>query len=251
MKRFFHNSRCRYFRLDILLCLFLLLAISSCKKFPPDPGPPEKSLAGIYDGSGQLDGSATNVRVEFAQDSLSRWIGGIRYRGALTYFESIQLDSTQDTVRFSYHRNDVYHQAWAIISGVGLAVHFTTPTGIPEFRVNREQDGVNMSGAWNGFMYSRLLSTTRPAVMTMDQRDQLFSGALTVVLWETTLFQVNSGVANPPSFQISGTAYLGTDTSPCLLYGSYVTSDSLVGNWQLGQNGDVDQGTFSLGRSFN
>jgi hypothetical protein len=236
-----------------LLCVcIVLVAISSCKKWPNNSTPvAAKSLAGTYVGIGQLDGGATNVLMEFAQDSLSRWIGGIRYRGALTYFESITLDSAQDTVRFTYHRSDSHYQAWALISSSGLAVHFAAPTGIPEFSVNREQDSINMSGAWNGLMYSVLVGTTHQAAMLMNQQDQLFSGTLTTVIWATAQFQFNSGVSNPPSFQITGTTHIGTSDTPCQFFGSYVTADSVAGNWQLGQNGDVDQGTFGLGRNFN
>jgi hypothetical protein len=250
MKTSFKNLRWDHW-FGCLLCVFALAAISSCKKSPTAPTPSTKSLVGIYVGLGQLDGGTTNVLIEFTQDSLARWIGGIRYRGAMTYFESIILDSTQDTARFTYHRSDTHYQAWALVASGGLTVHFIAPTGVPEFAVNREQDGANMSGAWSGWMYSQLVGTTHTAVMTMEERDQLFTGSLTTIIWETAQFQFNSGVTNAPSFQISGTTHIGTSTTPCLFFGSYVTADSVAGNWQLGQNGDVDQGTFALGRYFN
>jgi hypothetical protein len=251
MKILFRHSRCNYRLLIIILCSVSMLILASCKKSPTNPAPVAQSLAGIYVGIGQLGGGATNIRVEFAQDSLERWIGGIRYRGAVTYFETVQLDSTEDTVHFAYHRSDVSYQAWALISGSGLAFHFTTPANVPEFSLNREQDGTNLSGAWSGWMYSQFVGTIHSAVMTMDQRDQLFYGTLTTVLWETAQFQFNTGVSNASSFQLSGTARIGTSDTPCLLYGNYLTVDSVAGNWQLGQNGSVDQGSFAFGRYFN
>lgn len=244
------SNRLRWKRSLAVTVAFLVLS-AGCRHFPDEPKNVQQPLQGSYVGTGNLDGTATNVSMAITgPDSSGHYTGDIGYRGALTPLDSIKRDSTGDTLRFQYTRNSVFHRAWAGVSSGGFALQFTEPTGIPPFRLNREIGGYNMSGQWSGTLYSGFLRAQRNATMAMEQQGSIFLGTLHVYLVQSADLTLSSGAYNRNAFQISGTSHMAGTDYPVSMTGNYVNHDSISGNWQIGANAEIDAGSFDLGRSF-
>ena len=247
-----HCPRARLLALTLAGLLVLLAA--GCKHFSNEPTAVALALQGSYVGQANLNGSsqpAINMSLSITgPDSLGKYAGSIGYSSVVTALDSISRDSTGDTLRFSYTRSPTLYRLWALVNSAGLEVHYTAPTGIAVFRLNREIGGFNMSGTWNGLLYSNFLQQSRNTAMAMDQEGSSFYGTLTVTLLESAQFNFRSGAYNGSAFQLGGTVhYAGTDY-PLSWGGNYVTHDSITGTWQAGTNGEIDGGTFYLGRRF-
>ena len=100
-------------------------------------------------------------------------------------------------------------------------------------------------------MTSDALQEQSAATLTMDQQTQSFYGAAETVFLLSVRFEFDNGVANGSGFQLSGQYRVGTSSYPTLLVGSYVSRDTLGGNWDAGENGSVDRGAFWFYRSFD
>lgn len=186
-------------------------------------------------------------------DSSGHISGTIHHGGQSATLATADRDSSGDTLRLTYTLGDsppVTHRAWTLIEATGLRVHYTEPAIVPEFHLNREQGGTNMTGLWRGQMYSRFLSAWREASMSMDQSGELYGGTIDVALVQNAHFQLNTGVTGSGNFQLAGTVRIGTGDYPALLTGVYANTDSLVGNWQAGTNAEIDNGSFAFRRNF-
>ena len=231
-----------------------LLIAAGCKTYPNGPtAPTEVSVGGGYVGSGTLDGSTANIRLRIAgPDTLGHYSGDIDYLSQDIALASATKDSSGDTIRFQYTRSNVLHAAWAAVDGSGLTVHYTAPTGISAIRLNRGfgTDTLNLTGIWQGTMFSYGLLTNRTASMTIDQEGGLFGGTLDVTLDRAAHVQVTSGGYSGNSFQFTGTMRYGTTDYSFSAAGSYVTVDSVSGNWSAGDFGSLDHGSFDFRRPF-
>jgi hypothetical protein len=243
------NMSCFRIHLSVAVILVLIAGMIGCKESPLAK-PPVDGLEGEYLGYGNLGGGLTNVVFGItAPDSTYHYTGVIRYRGQLIHFNSLVSDSSGDTLRFHYHQDNTQYSGIAAVNSAFLALHFNEPAGVPDFNVNRDQSGYNMTGLWNGFMTGTTVEDIRSATMTMDQRGQLFYGTIDVRFFQTYQFQINTGVTGS-SLQLQGILHFGTTDQPCLLLGNYVTIDSIGGNWQAGTNGEADHGQYVFRRTF-
>jgi hypothetical protein len=236
----------------MLLPAVALCVVAGCKTYPNGPtAPTSVSVSGNYVGAGTLDGGTSNIFLTISgPDSLEHFAGQINYRSQAIDLSSVTEDSTGDTIRFQYPRDNVQHVAWALADASGLSVHYTAPTGIAAIRLNREIGGYNMSGIWQGTMFSNGLLAQRAASLTMDQEGSIYYGTLDVNLGQSAHVQFSSGGYNANSFQVAGTMRYGTTDYPFTAAGSYVSRDSISGNWTAGDFGSLDHGTFDFRRSF-
>jgi hypothetical protein len=229
------------------------MSSSGCKHYPDNPQDTQVPLQGSYVGLGNLDHASDTYNISLAltgPDSAGHYAGQIGYRSVLTDLATVLRDSTGDTLRFQYLRNNTAYSAWALFSTTGLQVHFVAPTGIDAFRLNREIGGFNMSGYWQGLMYSVNLQQQTGAAMSMDQEGSSFYGTLDANLFEHAEISFRSGGYNGSSFQMTGTMRISSSDYPVLVAGNYVTHDSIAGSWEAGSNGSYDRGTFAMGRRF-
>jgi hypothetical protein len=232
--------------------LLFIIWGSGCKHFNDDQVQSSLSLAGTYVGHGTLDNSDRNLVLSITgPDSLNQYLGIIHYHDVSTDFTSVSLDSTKDTLRLTYSRDNVIYHIWSLTGSNGLILHFTQPSDIADIRVNRELDGYNMTGIWNGDMSSTGLGIENGATMTMDQLGQLYAGQVNVSLFQTYAFQINSGTASRAAFQMSGTVRLNSVDYPGYFVGNFVNSDSIYGTWQAGQSVVIDEGYFGFARTYN
>ncbi len=232
--------------------VLILTLMIGCKTSPTNSIPAETAiLAGTYVGSGNPGNGLTNILMEFNEsDSTNYFTGAIRYQSEITSFEYIQVDSSLDTVRFRYYRNNVLHSAWGLIEAYGIPLHFTEPSGISEFRLNRELQGFNMSGQWAGLITSQYSVEPMDITMSMDQQGQLFFGTISAAIPYNAAFTFSSGVANESTFQLVGTVYISPYTIPVYWNGSYLAPDTITGSWQADDNPAYDYGQFLLYRPF-
>lgn len=224
-----------------------------CRSWPEDTGdntPAETQ--GSYVGNANLGGGSGNILLTVGgPDSLESLRGTIRYRSVVSEFEEIFRVTDSDSLWFSYRRDNVTYRAWASISHTGMTVSFLDPSGIPAFRVNREIDGYNMSGTWNGRISSTYWQLQNDAAMTMEQEGQSFIGVLETSFRQFVRFEINNGVVNEGSFHLNAEMFSGTSRNTAILYGSYLTRDTTTGFWETGNDGVTDNGQFILYRSFD
>jgi hypothetical protein len=233
-----------------MVVAFAVIIAAGCRHFPNEPAPAPVTVQGVYRGVGVLGGSATNVTLGITgPDSVGHFTGSIDYRTVLTALDSIVRDSTGDSLRFRYARDNVIYRAVASLTSTTMLLNFTAPSEIPQFRLNKEIGGYNLSGYWSGAMYSNFLQTYRTATMSMDQDGNIFIGTVDVNLIESAHANISTGGYSQNEFQFNGTAQIASSQYPTAFGGHYVNADSVVGNWQVGTNGEIDSGTFNFGRS--
>jgi hypothetical protein len=243
----------RRWRIPALGLLVLSALLFGCRRWPDNSTPLEPPEAeGSYVGSGALGGSAANVLMGISgPDTSGQLTGAIRYRSQVITFDDIYRIKDTDTLWFRYRRDNVAYRAWALLGGNGLAVHFVEPDALPVFRLNREIAGYNMSGLWNGQMTSNALQEQSAATLSMDQQGQSFYGAAETVFLQSARFDLDNGVANGSGFQLTGDYRIGPSDYSTLFVGTYVARDTVLGNWDAGENGAVDRGEFFFYRSFD
>lgn len=235
----------------IPLALLASLMISSCRSWPDNPEQVITQVQGFYIGVGNIGGGLTNVLIEIlTADSLGNLKGSIVYRSDTTQFSQIRTNASLDSVWFVYLRDTTIYHADAVVSGLGLSVSFTSPAGIPVFRVNKEVSGYNMTGIWNGQMTSTYSLNSHDAQMNMTQESGLFSGTVNVTFQQAVTFELNGGAVNGADFQLSGTMGSAANGISALFYGRYESSDRISGYWSAGPNGDNDNGEFVFIRTF-
>ncbi|MBI5059277.1 hypothetical protein HZB60_05790 [candidate division KSB1 bacterium] len=223
----------------------------SCKKYPTDPEHPiEATVAGGYVGVAALGEPVANVRIEVTQADSADFSGAIAYRGATLALSNIYTDSAEDTLWFNFHRDGTLYRAQAEIQDIGLVVHVQEPSGVSDFRVNREFSGYNLTGYWSGQLSSTQWSTVNDAQFSMDQRGALFAGIVTTSFVQAYQFQLTSGGVNAGSFQLQGVLVLGGTSYPTLWSGTYTGRDTVSGVWDGGDQGSVDSGQFIFYRSY-
>jgi hypothetical protein len=235
----------------IPLALLVSLIISSCRSWPDNPQQVITQVQGFYIGVGNLEGGLTNVLIEIlTADSLGNLKGSIIYRSDTTQFSQIRANTGLDSVWFVFLKDTTIYHAYAVVSGLGLSVNFTAPTGIPVFRVNKEVNGYNMTGMWNGQMTSTYSINSHDAQMNMTQESALFSGSVNVTFQQAVTFELSSGAVNGADFQLSGTMGSTANGISALFYGRYESSDRISGYWSAGPNGVNDNGEFVFVRTF-
>jgi len=138
-----------------------------------------------------------------------------------------------------------------IVSAVAITIYVLEPAGQPTYVLNKERDGYNMSGDWNGVMYSQYLQRTEHVDMYMDQQGAFFDGDLQSNFGAYTLLgNVTHGALEGDGFFFAGTAPFSGTEYPFRFDGEFVNSDSITGLWQLTIPGGNDAGTFAFGRRF-
>ncbi|MDD5088875.1 MAG: hypothetical protein PHI18_08770, partial [bacterium] len=216
-----------------LLFFFLLVMLEAagCKTSPTDPTAPQSSgLQGTYLGYGAFDGTSGNVLMQFeGPDSAGGYTGAVRYHSVITSFDDIYQAAEGDSMFCRFRRNGTTYRFWGIPESTGLPLHIIEPSGVTDFRVNRESPGYNMSGLWNGQMSSALTPDAAAASMMMDQRGQIFSGTLDVSLPDNPDFEFTSGAAADASFQLSGHCWVFTQQIPAEFAGTYWAQDTING----------------------
>jgi hypothetical protein len=243
---------CGYLLFTVVSTLAL---IAGCRKAADEkPASSGAVLQGSYVGIAQISGNNQNVLLTVAgPDSAGTIVGAIHHSGGAWTLATATLDSSGDTLRFTYQPAEISpntYAARAVIGATGLSIHYVSPPTIPDFVVNREVNGTNMSGLWNGMVYSRSLINWRSATMDMDQSGQLYGGSVDFSLGQNVHCNITTGVTSGGSFQISGTARRGQIDYPIVFNGHYATLDSLVGDWLMGTNGTEDEGSFAFRRSY-
>lgn len=238
------------FLLPCLLAL-VLMGFAGCRKLNDEPPVQETPpLEGSYVGVAVFDGTRQNVLLGLVgPDSSGRIEGTIHHSGGAWTLATAALDSSGDTLRFSYHPGDVAQltdSAWALLGATGLRVHYLTPASVPAFDLNREIGGTNMTGLWSGQMYSRILGQWRNASMDISQTGDLYGGTVDVALDPNAHCVISSGVTSGGTFQLLGTARMLQVDYPVAFTGQYAGLDSLVGNWQI----DIYDGSFVFHRLF-
>jgi hypothetical protein len=230
----------------------VVAVLAGCRTWPTNTKPAPSPLASSYVGVGNLDGGLTNVILLITgPDSAGNFAGGMYYRDTSSTFTSVTVNAASDSVRFRFLRSGTVFDGTALVLSSALMVEFSLPTGIQSFRVNRELEGYNLTGLWNGSMYSALTEFTRNATMTMDQNGQLFNGEIDVTFDQAYHFMITTGTANQNAMQMSGTARISALEFPTLFVGTYSEIDTVQGTWQAGQNSEIDHGDFIFVRSFN
>ncbi len=241
----------RTIRLVAAALLLAGLATISCRKAAPVAARPSDTAASSFVGIASFGGSPVNVLILITEgtDSAHTLSGYITYQSQTTQFSSISLSAASDTLFFGYTRPTVNYQAWALVQALGLEVHYTEPTGLLPFRLNREVNGHNMTGIWTGDMSSTLLQGQRPVTLTMDQSGGGFTGGAEANFVEPWTFTITTGNVSGNNFQISGTVH-GSNTYPTVWNGNYVGFDTISGVWSAGGESEIDGGEFLFSRLF-
>lgn len=179
-----------------------------------------------------------NTRLEFDSTSTG-WHGTIVYGGASTTLNITEISEHQDTIRFEYSRGSTYRYL-GVVSGVAITLLVLEPSGHPSYILNKELGGYNLSGDWNGLMYSQYLQTTQPADLYVDQQGSLYDGdVLSSFGFYSLLGDILQGGSEGSGFYFSGeAAFSGTDY-PFRFDGQFVTQDSIFGTWQVSFSGVV------------
>ena len=231
--------------------LVAVLLSTSCRQTAPvDAQQPTETLTS-YVGIASFSAVPTNVLIVASQsaDAPATLSGSITYQSQHTDFAEITLSDDGDTLRFNYVRSNVLYRAWAVKSSVDLRVHFTEPTGIPVFRLNRETNGHNMTGIWNGEMSSTFAPGPQSVTLVMDQTGTVFTGETSVNFFEPWTFELSTGSVSGSAFELSGSVH-GSSTVPTSWQGYYVGFDTLTGTWNAGGEAEIDGGEFFLSRWF-
>jgi hypothetical protein len=244
-------KRCLFGLLFFAFCAgFGLVACSKSPTQPPQVIP--RTADGVYRGHSTLDGSDSQnivLRVQ-APDSNGHYSGTIRFGGVASLLSSVTTDSLVDSIFISYVRSGTAYAAKSRITEAGLALRYTSHTAIPTVLLNREIDGYNLTGEWQGEMLSELFDVIRSAELDAVQVDVLLDGEVRVNFFGMITGDIQSGAVNNEFFQLSGTASYSGNSSEFLMVGTYSSSDSIAGNWYLGPNGSQDSGIFLFFRSY-
>lgn len=233
----------------IAVITLLLLSVLSCKKTPTDSPVVPPEVEGVYVGWGRPGNFGTNVKLEF-DSTATGWHGNIEFSGVTTTLNVTEVSADQDTVRFEYIRGSTYRYL-GVVSNVAVTLYVLEPSGLPTFVLNKELNGYNLSGDWNGLMYSQYLQSTQHADMYMDQQGVLYDGDVQSSFGFYTLIgDILQGGYENAAFYFSGEAPFSGERYPFRFDGQYVNPDSIVGIWQVNIPGGGDSGTFAFGRDF-
>lgn len=237
---------------NYLLPMFLgMIILTACKKTPLNSDTLESpQAAGSFVGWGRPGGDGYNVRLEInGSDSLG-WNGTIEYAGSSAPLTVTEVTPDEDSIRFEFIRASTYRYL-GVISSVAMTIFVLEPSGQPNFSINRERGGYNLSGDWNGLMYSQFLNTTEDADLFMDQQSNLFDGDVQSQFGFYTLMgAINSGTLDGDGFFFAGSAPYNGNNYPFRFDGSFVNRDSVSGTWQLDVTGGGDAGLFAFNRRF-
>lgn len=231
------------------MCTCLIL-VGSCKKTPVNPPPlPEPELEGSYVGWGRPGGTGQNVWLELVYSN-GDWNGRIQYGGQISGIEVTDVSSGEDSVRFEYERGNMY-RCLGIVSSFALTIYILEPAGQPTYTLNREENGYNLSGFWDGLIYSQLLEDWREAELFVDQQGSLYNGDLEAQMTlYTILGDINDGAQEGDAFYFAGLTEFDNNDHPFRFDGEFVNSDSVAGVWQIALPNGQDVGEFRLWRRF-
>jgi hypothetical protein len=249
-----------FHRMIVAACFISMLALMmGCKKSPIDSHDPIPATAtGSYVGYGNLGQGDLNIWLSVITDEgasdttvIPSLIGYIKFSGVQDRLISITTNEAQDTLAIQFARNSIVYRATSPISTIGLEFTFSMPTSLSVLRLNREIGGANMSGWWQGTMYSIGYSILSDATMRMDQPGVDFFGDLDVEFVSNLHGDIDNGAVSAPDFEFEGTGRYGTYTSDIYFSGSYVHQDTIAGNWQVGSDNLIyDSGSFQFYRNF-
>jgi hypothetical protein len=239
-----------------MLVISILIAIPGCKKSPTDSIQQIESVAaGSYVGYNDLGDGFVNVWLAVLDETpesdtsgIPTLTGFIEYGNEREQLLSITTDANQDSLWLQYSYNGVIHRAASAITIQGLDLIFSTPSGLPTLRMNREVGAANMTGKWLGTMTSNYLLTTSAAVMIMDQWGGEYFGDVDVQFSSALHGDINNGSTGGSDFSLSGTGIYGSYSTTLQMEGHYVHQDTIGGNWVIGSN--YDSGSFLFWRDF-
>lgn len=234
----------------LIIVSLLVLSNLGCKKTPTDPPIPAPELNGTYVGWGRPGNSGYNVRLEFHATDSASWDSEIFYGGFGSSVSVTELSSDEDSVRLEYTRGTTY-RLLGVVSNAAIHLYVLEPSGQPTYVLNKETAGYNLSGEWDGAMYSQLLQTTQPADLFLDQQGTFYDGSVQVQFGIYTLLgQINQGAIQDNGIYFGGTASFDGNRYPFRFDGEFVTQDSIAGYWQLNVTGGSDAGEFGFSRRF-
>jgi hypothetical protein len=233
------------------LALLLVLTIWSCKKYPTDPEHPLPVVAaGGYEGVAALSAPLSNIRIVVIREDSTHLNGTWSYRGSTGNLENVYANSAEDTMWFGFRYAGTLYRTKSELQDIGMVVHVQEPSGIADFRVNREFGGYNLTGYWNGQLASAQWGALHDATFSMDQRGALFAGLINTSFVETYQFQLTTGSVNSATFQLQGVVLIGGTSYPTLCSGTYSGADTISGIWEAGDHGTTDNGQFLFVRSY-
>ncbi|NUO18262.1 hypothetical protein HUU59_02300 [bacterium] len=235
----------------VVLIIIGIAAMLGCKNTPTNsPEPPAPEAAGTYVGWGRPGGTGFNVRLTVAGSDTTEWTGAIYYGGSSSTLLITDVSVDEDSIRFEYTRGSAYRHL-GVISGVAMTIFVLEPAGQPTYVLNRVQGSFNMSGDWDGLVYSQFLNITEDADLFMDHQGNLFNGDLESQFgFYSLLGNITNGGQQGSAFYLAGDAPYGGQSYPFQLDGNYVNPDSIVGVWILDVDGGGDSGSFAFGRRF-
>lgn len=237
-------------KIAIVLTIFVGILVG-CKKTPTNSQEiPAPEAEGTFLGWGRPGGTWFNVKLDIDGTDSTGWSGTIAYGNSMSTLTVTEVSPDQDTIRFEYIRATTY-RLLGIISGVAVTLFVLEPSGQPAYVLNKVQGNYNMSGDWNGLIYSQYLNSTEDAELFMDQQGVLFNGDVQANFgFYSLLGDITNGGQEGSAFYLAGTAPFGNGNYPFQFEGIYVTPDSILGTWILDVTGGGDSGTFAFGRRF-
>lgn len=240
----------RYAQFTIII-LASLVILFGCKKTPTDSGDTEApQVTGSYVGWGMPGGTGFNMRIEIEEADSANWDGTILYAGSTVPLTITSVSENEDSIRFEFTRASTYRYL-GILSNVSMTIMVLEPAGQPTYFLNRERNGYNLSGDWDGWMYSQFLNTTEDAEMFMNHQGTLFDGDVESSFgFYNLLGDVTSGAQNGAGVSFWGTAPFDGGEYPFQFDGTFINRDSVNGSWQLSVSGGGDSGTFAFARRF-
>lgn len=234
-----------------LVLLLSLAAVIGCKKTPTDSGEPEApQAAGIFVGWGRPGGTGYNMRMEITEADSADWEGTVEYAGSIVPLIITSVSTNEDSVRFEFTRASTY-RCLGVVSNVAMTIFVLEPSGQPTYSLSKVRGGYNLSGEWDGWMFSQFLNTTQDADLFMTHQGTLYSGSVESSFgFYTLLGNVEAGAQDGTGISFWGTAPYDGHDYPFRFDGNFINPDSVNGAWQLDVTGGGDAGTFAFARRF-
>ncbi len=240
----------RYAQLGILFVITVIV-LMGCKKTPTDSGDSENPhVAGTFVGWGRPGGTGYNMRMVISEEDSAQWEGIVEYAGSDVPMTITNVTTDEDSVRFEFTRGSTY-RCLGVVSNVAMMIYVLEPAGQPNYTLSKVRGAYNLSGDWNGWMYSQFLNTTQNADLFIMQEGNLYTGSVESQFgFYTLLGDVTGGAQDGTGISIWGTAPYEGQEYPFRLDGRYINPDSVNGTWQLDVTGGGDTGTFAFSRRF-
>lgn len=235
----------------IVLLAAAFVVSTGCKRSPTGGTVvPAPEVDGSYVGWGRPGGSGRNVRLGLAESDSGEWIGSIKYGNLTNDVLVTEVSDDEDSVRFQYTRGETY-QVLGVLSSVGIDLFVLEPNGQPAYTLNKEVDGYNLSGEWDGQMYSEWLEDQSAASLYLDQQGAFYDGNVESDYSLYSLVgEIDGGAMEASDFYFGGVTTGSFGGYDFRFNGTFENQDSIAGTWYVTGNELYDQGTFTFWRNF-